>query len=375
MLTIVNVSSNSSSIFDTIDDLLVSLDITPICYIIYQLVLPVVGVIGFALCLINLLIFWRKKFKKPINQYYRLIASLNVFAMLFSVPYGLCFTPKYFPSMNSYACAIVQCIYIPYTELVIHFVGVLEIAILLERLKILDSYVRTHFRLEPWQFSFIFLLFCFVIDAFYAFNYAPVNGGDFFYTNKYGDVKQNTFYYLETSSIALTPVGSSFLIAIYVIKNVFTIIVIITLGIVAHLKMKSFLENRLLMFRFVTHPIENIQVVESAKKNSIQHALESQVVSPSINNQEKANKNHLFLILTLCCITISERILSITCDIYFLFSADQVAFILASLVDLVYVLGPALSFFVFYNFNFNFRDEYLSSTAYLHKKIKEIFIG
>ena len=377
MSTIVNNSTNSSSIFNTIDDLLIALDITPVTCITYQLVLPALGTIGFILCLINRIIFSSKKFNTPTDQYYRLITSLNVFAMLFSIPYGFCFTPKFFPSMNSYYCAVVQCVYIPYTDLIIHFVGVLEIAILLERLKILNLFVKRHFLLRPLHFSIIFFLFCFLVDAFYAFNYTPVNGGDYFYTDKNGNFKQNTFYYLDTSPIALTPVGSAFLIVIYVIKNVFTIITTVTLSVVAHIEMNNYLKRRHVRFRFSAFQIQTAQTVQSARNNnslSLDYGNIVQIATPSQYNQERINKNHLFMIIVLCFITIFERLLSITCDTYFLFSVDQVAFILSALVDLVYVLGPALSFFVFYNFNSNFRKDFLAFISYLDRKFREMYI-
>ena len=369
-----NDSSNSSSTFDTVDDLLDYLRISPLSYIIYQLIIPIVGSIGFIFCLINLLIFSRKNYNTAADQYYRLITSLNVFAMLFSIPYGFCFTPKYFPSINSYACALVQCIYIPYTDLIIHFVAVLEISILLERLKILNTFVKKHFRLTPRQMSIISFIGCFLNDAFYAFNYIPVYGGDFFYTDNNGNLKENTFYYLDTSPIALTPIGSSFLIVIYVIKNVFTIITTITLSIVAHMEMRSFLKKRLVRFSLSTLQTNSFQPIDSVRNGSLNLIGNIQRAPPSQYNQERANKNHLFMIIVLCVITILERLLSIICDVYFLFSVDEIAFTLAALVDLVYVLGPALSFFVFYNFNSNFKKDYSAAISYLHKKFRDIYI-
>jgi hypothetical protein len=374
MSAIANETSNLSTVFYTIDDLLISLEISPASYIIYQLILPSIGLIGFIFCLINLIIFSRKNFTSPTDQYYRLISSFNVFAMLFSIPYGFCFTPKFFPNMDSYVCAIVQCVYIPYTDLIVHYVGVLEIAVMLERLKILNSFVKKHFTLTPRQMSIISFLGCLLIDAFYALNYTPVSGGDFFYMDNNGNLTQNTFYYLDTSPIALSYVGSIVLIIIYVIKNVFTIITSITLSIVSHLEMRRFFKDRQMRFNFVAIRNTNVPTIDimlSSKPNSNEII---QVVSPSGYKNSRTNKNHLLMIIILCFITTTERVLSITCDLYFLYRIDQTAFILAALVDLAYVIGPASSFLVFYRLNSSFRSVYSSQVSLIHKKFRDIYI-
>ncbi len=369
-----NETSNFSTEFYTIDDLLISLEISPTSYIIYQLVIPSIGLIGFIFCLKSLIIFSRKNFNSPTDQYYRLISLLNVFAMVFSIPYGFCFSPKYFPSMNSYVCAIVQCVYIPYIDLMVHYSGVLEIAVMLERLKILNSFVKKHFTLTPRQMSIISFLGCLLIDAFYALNYTPVSGGDYFYVDNNGNLTQNTFYYLDTSPIALSHVGSIVLIIIYVIKNVFTTITSITLSIVSHIEMRRFFLDRQMRFNFVAVRNKNVPAIDSMpslKRNSIENI---QVVSPSGYKNERTNKNHLLMIIVLCFITTTERVLSITCDVYFLFRSDQIAFILAALVDLAYVIGPASSFLVFYKLNTSFRNVYSSQVSSIHKKFRDIYI-
>lgn len=285
----------------------------------------------------------------------------------------MCFTPYFFPKMNSYACACVQWVYIPYTDLIVHFVGVLEIFILFERLKIMNEYVHDRFKIGPRNMCVIAFVICFLLDAFYATNYVPVNGGEFFLKDKQQNQTQtNTFYYLDTSPLAQTPIGSSILICIYVIRNIFTLVTTVIMSLVTHFQMKDYFLKRNIRFSIDCQDTRRDQIDQITATSLAKITI---ISTPSQQLSDRVNKNHLKLITTLCVITVTSRTVSLLCDLYFLFRFDEVAFVLASLLDLIYVLGPTISFFVFYNFNSNFRAEFSLLLTRIDEKFSDVYVN
>jgi hypothetical protein len=134
--------SNESSMIYPLDDLLFSFGYSPITIHTYGIIIPIISFIGCILCALSLWIFFNRKFSASIYWYLRVITIDNLIQLAFAVPYGICNTPTYFPNMNSYACAIVQCAYIPFLAFSSHFVAILEIVILLERIKIMNPFVK-----------------------------------------------------------------------------------------------------------------------------------------------------------------------------------------------------------------------------------------
>ena len=102
---------------------------------------------------------------------------------------------------------------------------------------------------------------------------------------------------------------------------------------------------------------QKLAIVDSqlANNNNNNNAMTAQ------NKRNKAvEKNHLKLVLTICFISIIIRVSCVACDVYYLFSTDHIAILLGTLSDLTLVLGPSVSFFVFYYFNRDFRMSFLN---------------
>ena len=74
------------------------------------------------------------------------------------------------------------------------------------------------------------------------------------------------------------------------------------------------------------------------------------------------------MVITLCFIAIVSRAIIISSCIYYLFSSDYIATLSGTLVDLVVVFGPAVSFFVFHRFNSKFRKEFMIMIGFLKRK-------
>jgi hypothetical protein len=330
-----NKSNDSSTIYQ-LDDLLFSFGYWPITIYMYQIILPIVAFIGCILCTLSLWIFYKKKFSAPIYWYFRVITIDNLIQLLFAIPYGICTTPKYFPDMDSYACALVQCAYLPFLAFTSHFVAILQIAILFERIKIMNLFVKKHFTISPKKMILITFFPCASLISAYTLLYVPYFGGDFYYSVSNGIQRVNGFWFVSTSTLAQSEIGSILMIALLFVKDILTLITTITLNIVSLIELKNYIKN-------VQNEIQNLK-----------------------------KKNHIKLILIMCSISIVERIAFVIANVYFLFSTDYVAYLLGAISDLAFVVGASISFFVFYNFNKDFKGEFFILANKFTSKIKVI---
>jgi len=219
--------TNESSVIYSLDDLLFSLD----CI----------------LCSLSLWIFSRRKFSDSIYWYFRIITIANIAQLTFAIPYGVCYTPKYFPSMDSYACVILQCAYITFEYFTAHFVAILEIAVLLERIKIMNSFVKKRFTISSKKMILITFLPCLLFNSIFGLSYAPYFGGEFYYFDSNGAKRVNSFWYLDSSTLAASEIGSIFMIAFAFIRDVLTLITTIILNIVSLFELKNYLKIRSLL--------------------------------------------------------------------------------------------------------------------------------
>ena len=323
----------------TIDQVLDINGFIPFDVIAYQFGMPLLGATGIILCTINALIFLKKAFKAPVDDYFKLINLMNLCVSVMCVPYGFCFSPKYFLDMDSYKCAIVQSVYIPIAMLMFHYTGILEIAILLERMKIFSMVVKTKFTLSPKKVSFLAFLPCVVIDGFFAFVFVPFSGGDFYYFASDGRTKRNTFYIVGTTEFANSYEGRVLLIADYAVRDLFTMITSVTLNVVSIIQMRVYFQKKAAQLQLISNGVFN----KSTKKEL---------------KLRRTEKNHLLMVITLCSIEIVSRIFLMACFIYFLFRLDYIAALLGALLDIVLIFVPMVSFFVFYHFNKKFRKEF-----------------
>ncbi len=141
-----NTNSNSSIVSQPlpIDVLLSYAGFLPFESITYVFVIPLVGFLGALLCLLSVLIFFRasspgKEFKnEPVYVYFKTISIINLVQLLAFIPNGFCFTPSaiYLPQIDMQKCIIFQLVYGPFSNLFFHYTGVLEIIIVLDRMKV-----------------------------------------------------------------------------------------------------------------------------------------------------------------------------------------------------------------------------------------------
>ena len=116
--------------------------------IMFQFVMPTIGILGALLCSFSVYIFFRaappnKGFNnEPVYVYFKIISVVYLIHSLALIPHGFCFTAYYFPQMNVQACIIFQLGYLPVSNLFFHYTAILEFIIVLDRLKVNYNYFK-----------------------------------------------------------------------------------------------------------------------------------------------------------------------------------------------------------------------------------------
>jgi len=339
----------SSSNLTNAQDLLISLGYDDFDFIVYQFVMPCVGLIGLILCSLSIWIFFTyKEFEFKMYDYYRFLVIIYWIHLALSIPYALFFTPRYFQSINTYPWACYQIFYFTFSNFLCHVAGVIEIGILMDREAIFSRFVKTYYKLEPKTNCLIILFTCIVINLECMFVWQTSLAGYFYYIdNKTGQRIENAYYYGVITNFGLSGIGFALTIAIYFVRDFLTLIVGLVLNIISGIHLRNYYQTK----RFKSK-INNLNIAKSAVATTSTNC----IISPAVSTDKTNNKAKLLpMIVMLCCISIVERVILLSCNIYYLIVINGATLVLGTLVDLTLMIGPAVSFFVFYFFNNHFN--------------------
>ena len=307
--------------------------------IFYLYAFPITGALGVVLSTLNVWIFLQKEFSQPCYDYYRVLTVNYLIELIFCIPYGLCYSPRYLPQLDSHACTLYEIFYVPLASFSFHYSGLIEIAIQLDRMKNFTPFLKKHNTMPPRMLCLILAVFCLLMNIFIGFVYVSVPLDWYYYEN--GQVRMGSIYFFVVSDLALSKIGSVVLITIYVLRDFVTLLVGVILNITCFVQMKRFLGQKYAMFK-------------TPRTSSSDPNNKKQLASQS------SEKKMSLMVCTLCLISILSRITTTTGNIYyFLAQFDFYAQLLAGLDDYAVVLNSTLSFFVFYHFNKKFRQEFI----------------
>jgi hypothetical protein len=324
----------------TLDELLDSLGFKKWESITNSIVVPILCFFGSVSCSISAFIFFLKPFSEQVFFYYRLHSVLNVFTLLFNIFFGVCFSPRFMPNQDTYLCAVYNAVSIWLNHFMFHYLDVIEICILLERMKIFSPFVKKHFKAPPWTVSFILFVTCVLVDVPFLYACKPGPMGDYYFTDSMG-VKQNgQLYNIIPTKIAFTFTGSLFLTISNLISNSFTLIVCVTLNVVSLIQYKSYLTQRRRTPRDVSS--QPLTLVTKRK----------------LKRERRSEKNMFYMIITLCFVSIISRFAFMANFVYYLFDFTfSGGLVLNTLSKVIYNIVPSMSIFIFVSFNKIFRNE------------------
>jgi hypothetical protein len=353
MMSIQNklVNENFSSMPNlTLNELLDEVGFVPWLTITNTFVLPSISMIGIVFCSISAKIFFMEKFADPIFFYYRVLTIVYIFGLVINIPSGILFSPRYLPNIDTYLATLFHSYYMPFWNFLLHYCSVLEICMLLTRIKIFSPFVRKNFTTPPQIVSFIFLILCFVIDLPMKFSFEPGMFGMYYYFDKNNQKQHGILYFIRDSEMAL--IEEFLFYSTWGVSNIFTLVVSVLLNIVLlkHYKKYKRTKGRRNMDALSVSGITQSQ--SSNNTNLINYVVLRE------KYERKMGNNMFYMIFTLCLITILSRLLKTCCFVYFyFFRTFAISLRVLATNNLVYTFVPTISILVFSSFNKIFRSE------------------
>jgi hypothetical protein len=310
-----NVSSyeNSTASLMSLDELLSTLGYYPYKEILATFVLPAINVLGLAFCALSLFIFSKKKFVHPSYFYYRLLCLVYIIHQAHNIPRGILFSPRYFPTIDTYMYAWFQIYYLFITTFLFHIEDVLQMGILLDRMAMFSEIVKKYFTASPRIVSLAFALTCLFIELPFAFSLKVTNLGDcFFLDESTGQKIKKTIYSYGRSDFSATQFGVILIGFTSVFLNLFlTLVIGITLNIVSVYLYSSYLKQRKLREVFL-RASESPNSNEDKAYDSL-NTQPKRTLTPKEKQERKIERNMMLMALTLSSISILSRIILLCC--------------------------------------------------------------
>jgi len=332
-------------LFMSFDQLLDSLGYSQWITVTATFILPSISFIGLLLCIISAVIFFQSKFKDPVFFYYRLLCLTYILNLIHAVPFGILFSYRYFPNIDTYLNSIFFIFYSVLNLILFNFEDTLKMGILLDRMKLFSPFVRKHFSAKPQLVSLAFFLTTFMIDFPFSFGFKI---GRLYFNSNRNQTKNETFFYPTSSEFSLTPFGQIFFgLTTFFLNFFMTLVVGIVLNIVSVYQYKAYLRQRRqrdLEYHLTSH-------------HNVSGALTRRELTPKERMDRKAETNMFYMAFTLCSISIISRCLFMFSYVYYFFFIGD-SRILPLICYSIFTFVPSAAIFVFYSFNKMFREEF-----------------
>ncbi len=236
------------------------------------------------------------------------------------------------------------------SAILFHYEDVLQMGILLHKMKQFSPFVKKHFRASPQLISLAFFLTCLLINSPFIFTSAITSLGDYFYLDSNGVKHTNTFYSFKPSDFGQTFFGRILLGFTGFFLNLFlSFLVSVILNIASCIKYKSYVSMR-------KREVEQLQL--SSTNNRPTTNREMIQMRQREKTERKIERNMFYMALTLCFVSFFTRFVFIAFYLFFIISGSFTnSFLILLISNLVYTFGPTISIFIFYSFNQMFRDE------------------
>ena len=332
-----------------LDDLLDTLGFNVGKTVTDSIVLPILNFLGLILCSLSAWIFFCGRFTDPVFVYYRLMSIVNILSLLHNIPEGILLSPRYFPSMDTYAAAIYHIYLAGMSVFLFHFSETLQIGILLQRMKSFNSFVKRHFTAEPKLVCFLFFLICFAINSMLAISFRPVSLGNYIYYDSNGNRREATLYFFKSSVFSSSSIGKIIMMITGFFLNLFpSLIVGIALNIVSFIQYKASLKRR-------QREVEDLAMSSIHNRATTIMELNQQRQKEKDKRQIKRN---MYMVILLCTVSITSKLIIVLSAFYYFFYFSLSDFLLIELLNFsIFFFNPTVSFFIYYFFNNTFKKE------------------
>jgi hypothetical protein len=328
----------------------ISLSFVPVYEIIYFYPITIVSAIASILSFFSVIVYFKKEFNSPMFFYFKITSICCLIQNIFSIPYGLCNAPRNQREDILKLCAHYAPVYIAIGSLLTYYQSVLEIAIILDRLRTFNNTIKKYLTLTPQKFSLILFVICFLIDLFYMFVFVPQEFVWYNYKED-GTLERKSAWFTVASTFATSSIGRILIILTYVIREFVTIIFTVGFSLFLLNYMRNYFKNKAKMARkpAVTATVSNVS-------SAVQPSKAQQSSAKQMSNAEE---KFLQLVIVQCTLTILTRTNFFTCALMSLFNFNELTQLWCATVDLNLPFLGVASFFVYFFFNKLFKKEFL----------------
>ena len=228
----------------TLDKLLISLGYDEWKTITFSFILPAINTLGAIFCSLSAFTFFSGKFVDSIFYYYRLLCIVYIIYLIHNILLSLLLTPQYFPKMNTYLSSAYQIYYIVAASILFHFEDVLQMAILLTRMKLYSLFVEKYFTFSPRLVSLTLFLICFCINLPLSFGFKISSFGEYLDMAQQENIK---FYFFDSSNFSFTLIGQIlFGFTILFLNIILSVVIGVGLNVFSLIKYKSYVRKEML---------------------------------------------------------------------------------------------------------------------------------
>jgi hypothetical protein len=218
-----------------------------------------------------------------------------------------------------------------------------------------SSFLKRNFTTSPRKVVGIVFVFCFCIDFFIAFQYAPFEF-DWYYYSPNGQLNIYKVYLAYSSEIATTYVGSIFAIVVFAIKDGLTLAISLALNVISFIQMRKHLSKKQLLVSSYNNerPLPIVSTTQIAR------------------NEKKRiyERNMLLMVTSVCLFSCLTKTTTLICNIYWLFTYDLIAVILGLAGDIFIALNSTVPFLIYLSFNHKFRKAVFNKLGLIRRHVK-----
>lgn len=336
---------NTTESFKTLDKWLELIGSFWILDSLYLFLFTPVSIVGFFLNTLSLIALRDEHFTLSLYEYLRVYCFSGAFLSLVS-SFIFCSRSRRFVEFNnSYLAMIYECfVYISIGNTLYFFTGVLDIAIILERLSSFNQKLKWFTTINPKKVYFGILIFCLIINTPYFFVYRPVEldiklSSNFTY-------RLNAF---DATQFSRSQIGMIITYIEYLFRDILTLLIEITLNIISIIYLKSYMNRKAALtgkskLKYVLKSDESTNTNNLSENNStkISNLAENEATKSSSNNQNKdlsrkkesslkIDQKASLMVISICAMSTIEHILLLACIVYYNYSQDLSAFTLGFL--------------------------------------------
>lgn len=317
--------------------------------------------IGLILSILCVVVFFKKEFKLPMYDYFRVYSISNCVICFVSI-FNALTTPYQIISFANTYVAIVYSVYVflPVGNLCYFFNTILDIAMILDRIGIFVPRMKLIFSSHPYKLSGLIFLVCTLIDAPYFFLWLPTS-----FELQLSDTDFYTVYSIDYTEFGYSKVGTIIVYIQYVLRDTLPTILIFIFSSISVVLLRSHLKKKSNLIFNHTHTNTITTTTATTTSTSIStgfrdgNAIKATQTAKQ-NNKLKENVKFTLLVYLISILTATQNMFTIASILAFQIGSSLGAFaaIAQTVTWFFLVFKAALQFFIFYFLNSIFNKKF-----------------